>query len=194
MAVHREEFLIATAPVAPEPPALDQDAIRKRHELEAMRGIGALHRKARATARQQAASAAAAEIASAVTARAQQYMVLQGWQDEQWRKLLANDPDVVFATVTEAFEDNEVPAAVISVDSGAASVVIMCPDLSAVPDRMPERTAAGNLAFKETYQNHPECLLHRAGLRNRSCDSPRGPGRRSCSRRRPYGRGPAVRP
>jgi hypothetical protein len=149
MGVHREEFPVATAPVAPAPPAVDQDAIRRRHEQEAMRGIGALHRKARIAARQQAADAAAAEIAAAVTARAEQYIALQGWLVDQWHKLLANDPDVVFATLTEAYEDNEAPAAVISVDSGAASVVIMCPDLSVVPDRMPERTAAGNLAFKK---------------------------------------------
>jgi hypothetical protein len=149
MAVHREEFPIATPPVAPEPPAIDQDAIRKRHEQQALHGIGALQRKARIAARQQAAGAAAAEIAAAVTARAQQYMTLQSWLDEQWHKVLANDPDVVFATLTDAFEDNEAPAAVVSVESGAASIVIMCPDLSVVPDRMPERTSAGNLAFKK---------------------------------------------
>jgi ribosomal protein L7/L12 len=149
MAVHREEFPVVIAPVAPEPPPVDQNAIHKRHERQELHGIGALHRKARIAARQRAADAAAAEVAAAAAARHEQHAALQSWLDEQWRKLLANDPGVVFATLTEAFEDNEAPAAVISVESSAASVVVLCPDLSAIPERMPERTAAGNLGFKK---------------------------------------------
>jgi hypothetical protein len=147
--VHREDFRASTAPVAPEPPLVDQSAIRARHEQQALSGIGALRMKAKIAARQQAAEAAAAEISAAQAARAEQRAATQRWLDEQWHKLLANDPDVVFATLTEAFEDNETPAAVVNVQSAVASVVILCPDLSAVPDRVPERTPAGNLAFKK---------------------------------------------
>jgi hypothetical protein len=147
--VHREEFPVATAPGAPEPAPIDQDAIRTRHEQEALRGLGVLKRAARASARQQAAESAVAEIAARITEQDNQRTSLQRQLDGQWQRLLANDPDVVFATLTDAFEDNEAPAAVVSVHAGEASVVLRAPDADAIPERTPELTAAGNLSFKK---------------------------------------------
>jgi hypothetical protein len=149
MNVHREEFSAVTPPVAPPPPPVDQDEIRKRHEQEALRGIGVLHHAARAAARQQAAEKSAAEIAAATAWYEEQRAHLQADLDQQWRQLLANDPDIVFATLTEAFDDNEAPAAVASVDSGEVSVVVLVPGIDAIPERMPERTPAGNLSLKK---------------------------------------------
>lgn len=149
MNVHRGEFPDVTPPVAPPPPAVDRDGIRRRHEQAALQGVGVLQRGARAAARQRAAETAVAEIAAATAWYEEQRGNLQGQLDEQWRQLLANDPDVVFATLTEAFEDNEAPAAVASVESGEVSVVVLVPNIDAIPERMPERTPAGNLSLKK---------------------------------------------
>src|ERR1039457_2084769 len=49
--LHREEFTPATAPVAPLPAPVDEAAIRKRHEREALRGVGPFQLSVRAAAR-----------------------------------------------------------------------------------------------------------------------------------------------
>jgi hypothetical protein len=149
MNVHRQEFPAVTPPVAPAPPPVDQEGIRRRHEQEAVQGLGVLHRSAREAARRQAADTATAEIAAATAWYEEQRAHLQTQLDEQWHQLLANDPDIVFATLTDAFEDNESPAAVARVESGEVSVVVLVSGTDSVPERMPERTAAGNLSLRK---------------------------------------------
>jgi hypothetical protein len=149
MNAHRQEFPVATAPVAPAPAPIDKNAILERCEREALQGIGVLHRSDRAAARRQASKVAAAQIAEADSQQHEQRASLQRELDDQWRRLLANDPDVVADTLTEAFEDNEAPAAVTGVHGAEVSAVLLVPDASAIPERMPELTPAGNLSLKK---------------------------------------------
>ena len=97
---------------------------RSRHEHAALQGIGLFKRAERAAAKQRAAAAAVGELAAlrqqAETAAAQ----AQAGLDAQWRQLLANDPETVISTLAEAFEDNEAPAAPISVDSDEVSLAV----------------------------------------------------------------------
>lgn len=145
--LHRQDFAPATAPVAPAPPPVDEAAIRRWHEQQALRGLNVLQRSARAAARKQAAQAAERDTHAAVTHGVQEQQQLQSHLNEQWHQLLANDPSVVFATLTEAFEDNDAPAAVAGVEDGEASVLVMAPGIEAVPERMPKLTPAGNLSL-----------------------------------------------
>jgi hypothetical protein len=145
--LHREDFTPATAPVAPSLAAVDMAGIRQRHEREALAGLNVFQRSARASACQQAAEAASSEIDAETARMRREQADLQCELDEQWQRLLANDPDVVFATLTEAFEDNEAPATMAGVHDSEASVVVMAPDADAVPERMPKLTEAGNLSL-----------------------------------------------
>ena len=145
--LHREDFMPATAPVAPPPTVADMAGIRQRHEREALQGLNLFQRSARASARQRAAEAANREIEAETARIRREHADLQRDLDEQWHLLLANDPDIVFTTLTEAFEDNEAPAAMAGVHDGEASVVVMVPDVDAVPERMPKLTEAGNLSL-----------------------------------------------
>jgi hypothetical protein len=145
--LHREDFTPTTAPVAPPPAAVDMVGIRQRHEREALQGLNVFQRSARASARQRAAEAGNREIDAETARIRREHADLQRELDEQWHRLLANDPDVVFATLTEAFEDNEAPAAVAGVHDGEVSVVVMVPDVDAVPERMPRLTEAGNVSL-----------------------------------------------
>ncbi len=149
MNLHRQYLATVIAPVAPSPEPVDQTTIKRRHDQEALRGLNVFQRSARALARQQAADAATREIEMETARRQAERAELQRHLDEQWNRLLANDPDVVFATLTEAFEDNEAPAAVAGVHDGEASVVLMAPDADAVPERMPRLTEAGNLSLRK---------------------------------------------
>ncbi|HUY46110.1 MAG TPA: hypothetical protein VMV92_10350 [Streptosporangiaceae bacterium] len=145
--LHREEFTAAIAPAAPGPQPIDASAVQGQREHEALRGVSAFRKSARAAARRQAAQAASAEIEQETARRQRAQADLQIQLDEQWHRLLANDPEVVFATLTEAFEDNEAPAAVAGVRDGEVSVVVLAPDIEMVPERMPRATEAGNLSL-----------------------------------------------
>ncbi len=60
-------------------------------------------------------------------------------------------------TLAEAFEDNEAAAAPIGVVGSEASVVVVVPPTSAVPERLPATTAAGNLSLKKmTKRQHAD--------------------------------------
>ena len=147
--VHRQQFPPAQPPAAPRPELPDEGQLRSRHEHAALQGIGWFKRAERATARQHAAEAAAAELAAlrqqAETATAH----AQAELDEQWAQLLANDPDTLIATLAKAFEDNEAPAAPIGVDGDEVSLTVLVPADSAVPERMPATTPAGNLMLRK---------------------------------------------
>ena len=114
-------------------------------------------RAERAAAKQRAAAAAVAELAAlrqqAETAAAQ----AQAGLDAQWRQLLANDPDTVISTLAEAFEDNEAPAAPISVDSDEVSLAVLVPADSVVPEKMPATTQA-NLTLRKLPKGEPASL------------------------------------
>jgi hypothetical protein len=145
--LHRQEVIPTTPPVAPTPAPVNEAAIHRWHEQQAPRGLSIMQRQARTTARKRAAEGAQRDINAAVERGFQEQAQVQRQLSEQWRRLLGNDPDVVFATLTEAFEDNQAPVAVTGVENGEASVLIMVPDIEAVPERMPKRTPAGNLSI-----------------------------------------------
>jgi hypothetical protein len=146
---HRLHVTAAIAPVAPAIVPVNEQPILARHETEALRGIGALRRSAKAAARQRAAVAAAAEIEALRQARDDEHARQQRDLDDQWHKLTSNDPGTVLAALTRAFCDTERAAAAVSADTGEASIVILAPDPLSVPERIPERTEAGNLSLKK---------------------------------------------
>ncbi len=147
--LHRTEFPSAVRPVAPSPPLPNAAEVQRQHERAAVSGIGLFKRAARAEAKERAAAAAEEELAEARRKASEQQAQLQGQLDETWGQLCGNDPDVVLATLAEAFEDNEAPAAAVAVhDAELALVVLASPD-DVVPERMPAQTQAGNLTLRK---------------------------------------------
>ena len=70
----------------------------------------------------------------------------------------SDDPDTVIATMTEAFGDNEAPAAPIGLDGDELSLAVLVPAGSTVPERMPATTQAGNLTRESCRrENAPRC-------------------------------------
>jgi hypothetical protein len=147
--LHREGFSPAQKPVAPAPTALDQEAIFRGYRKEAVSGIGLFKRSERATARQQAQVAADQELARLREAQRAEHLSAQAILDEQWSLLCANDPTLVLTTLEEAFEDNEAPAAAVGVVGDEVSLVVLVPNLDAIPERKPTTTPAGNLSLKK---------------------------------------------
>jgi len=149
--LHRHEFAPVERPVAPMPPIPDANLIREWHEKNALRGVGHFDRAGRAKAREQAAVAAQAEYnARRQEAQAQQART-QVELDGQWARLVSNDPDTVLATLAEAFEDNEAAAAPIGLDRmhDEVTLAVLVPGEDMVPERLPDKTAAGNLTLRK---------------------------------------------
>jgi hypothetical protein len=99
MNLHRQDFPSATAPVAPLPPAVDEQEIRARHQAQALRGIGLFQRATRARARQAASYVADQEILATRTELARQQQQWQAYLDRQWAALCAYDPETVISTL-----------------------------------------------------------------------------------------------
>lgn len=151
--LHRVDFPLAQRPVAPEPAVPDRAAIYQHYEKQALVGIGFFRRADRSAARHHGAAQAEAEAARQWAAAKAQQEYWQRELDRQWHLLLANDPDTVLQTLAAAFEDNEAPSAAVGVSGGEVSLVVLVPPADqAIPDRMPGRTAAGNLSLKKITQ------------------------------------------
>jgi hypothetical protein len=156
--LHRVEFPPASPPLAPPVQMPDAGEVHRRHEREALAGISVWQRAARAAARERAGAAAIAELAATARQAEQERQQLQHNLDELWRALSTNEPDVVLATLEEAFEDNEAAAAAVSVDGDEVSLVVLLPGMELIPERVPDTTPAGNLTLRKLRQGERDSL------------------------------------
>lgn len=147
--LHRADFSPAQRPQAPAPPPVSEGEVRRRHKREALAGVGIFNRAERAKAKQAARGAAEEEIVAIKDWNASEHARLQRDLDRQWERLCANDPDTVLATLEEAFEDNDAPAAAVGVHADEVSLVVLAPGMDAVPERFPTTTEAGNLSLRK---------------------------------------------
>lgn len=160
--LHRTHFAPARPPVAPAPPSVDMAAIRAKHRKDAKAATSPFSQKRR-SALEEAERRTQMEV-DAITAHYRQART--GWQatiDQQWAALNSNDPDTVLAVLADAFEDNEASAAAVGVDGSEVTLVVVVPPMSAIPERRPITTAAGNLSLKkltktETADLYTKCV------------------------------------
>jgi hypothetical protein len=155
--LHRVEFVPAVGPVVPAPTQPDRAAIYKHYERQALSGLSVFNRRGRKDAKHRANAWAEAEVRRQWVEASQNQAQAQAYFDERWRQLCDNAPNVVIETLEEAFEDNEVPSAAVGVDGNEVALVVLVPGAdSAVPERMPTTTDAGNLSLKKLTQRDRE--------------------------------------
>jgi hypothetical protein len=158
MVLHRHEFPPVERPIAPLPPLPAADQVRDLHEKNALRGVSRFDRAKRAAAKQYAANAAQAELNSLWQRAQAEQAQAQAELDQQWGRLISNDPDTVLGTLVEAFEDNEAPAAPIGINSDELTIVVLVPGEDAVPERLPATTQAGNLTLRKLPKSERSAL------------------------------------
>jgi hypothetical protein len=147
--VHRQEFPPVERPVAPMPELPDPNAVRAWHEKNALRGVGMFDRAGRVAARQSAARAAQAEPRRPLAAGTGRAGLGPAGTRPAVGRLAGNDPDTVLATLAEAFEDNEAPAAAVGIDGAELMLIVLVPDEGTVPEQMPATTQTGNLKLRK---------------------------------------------
>jgi hypothetical protein len=127
----RIEFPPAQPPLA-APVLVNEQAILARLTAEACAGISRFDRKRRNTALDEARQRADEESrrlkAEAEMARGAEQEEL----DSMWRRLLANEPEVIFDELDGAFEDSEVPAAPLDVQDDRLVLAVSMPPVEAL--------------------------------------------------------------
>lgn len=149
LSLHRAEFQPAERPVAPPPPPVDVAGIRAAHIQVAKARTGFFARADRKAALAEAERRTTAEVAAQHQRFAEQQAEWQASLDAQWEDLSRNRPSAVLSALAEAFEDNEAAAAAVGVEAAEVSLVVLVPPVSAIPERRPTVTEAGNLSLKK---------------------------------------------
>lgn len=114
-----------------------------------MASTSPFNRSARKTALRVAEEAAQREVESEIKAKSSRRNLAQAQADAWWRALEQCEPDVVLAQLVNAFSDNDAAASAVGVSGREVSLVVVVPTESAVPDRVPSFTEAGNLSLKK---------------------------------------------
>jgi hypothetical protein len=147
--LHHARFLPAAPPQIPAPVVTGQEQILATHLTAALRGISIFQRKQRQTARESARWDAYHEINARYQAarRAHDQAVLDA--NHWWSRLRACDPDTVWDQLARAFADNEAAAAPLNIHAAHADLAVLLPPISALPDKMPGVTEAGNASLRK---------------------------------------------
>jgi hypothetical protein len=147
--LHRQEFPLATRPTVPPPPEVSLADIQSRRRAEARKSTSIFVRQERKLALEEADRLAAEEAATTRTELAKETAQYQAQADAWWESLSRCNPDTVLGVLAEAFEDNEAAAAAVGVNGREVSLLVVVPPPSAVPERKPTTTPAGNLSLKK---------------------------------------------
>jgi hypothetical protein len=147
--VHTDEFPEATPPFAPPPEVVDEAEVVSRHEREQPAGISILRRGQRREARATAHETALQELEQERSRREHERQAIQAELDQHWRELTSNDPGAVHDAIESAFEDNELPAAVIDVHAASATIIMkIASPIELIPDREVTQTPTGKPTHK----------------------------------------------
>lgn len=147
--IHRVDFPPARKP-DPDPPARPRpDGFLKQRQKQELKGISIFKRSERKEAKERAKQLAAEDLKREQDRLDAEHAEAVERIEQDWELLLSNDPQTVIATVDEAFEDNEAPAAPVNVEDSTLSLVVLVPAIEEVPERKPDVTPSGNPTIKK---------------------------------------------
>lgn len=147
--IHRADFPPARKP-DPEPPSRSSlDRFLKQRQKQKLDGIPIFKRSERKEAKERASELAAEDLKREQGRLDAEHAEAVARIEQEWKLLLGNDPETVIATVDEAFEDNEAPAAPVNVEDSILSLVVLVPDIEEIPERKPAVTPSGNPTVKK---------------------------------------------
>lgn len=147
--IHRFVYPPAQKPIAPrtDPPPID--TLVEAQEKELLRGISFFKRAERRDAKVRARELAVEDLATQTPALETERARAQAEIDQEWDRLVENEPETVIATVDAAFEDNEAPAAPVDVDGSTLGLVVLAPPIEDIPEQKPALTPSGKATVKK---------------------------------------------
>ncbi len=146
---HLQVWDSPTKPVAELRSVPSIDFLHKRMKKEQLRGIPfyklGIRKQLKSVCLQQASREHQQLEAAAISEQTELQITLS----ENWVKLLTNDREVVRQQLTWAFGDNEARSAVLDVQGARATVLVVTPQISVLPEQDWSYTKAGNLSVKK---------------------------------------------
>jgi len=127
----------------------DHAAILRRRMNDALARVSILRRSTRQAAKAAAALAARMECDELEATAQAQYVAVQQEIDGLWQRLITNDPGVLLAVLSHAFQNSSAHVAPLGVWDSEAQLALLAPDPAVLPERHPTTTAAGNLSLKK---------------------------------------------
>jgi len=141
--LHRQEFRATVKAIAPTPALPKFPKLLASFEKRALTGVGLFDRDGRRTARTRA-RAEAEQWALDLLARAPRDQAeAQRAIDEEWARLMANDPATTAEAIRRSFGENRAPAQVAGVHDGEAWLVVYGPPDADIPAHKPAVTPTG---------------------------------------------------
>jgi hypothetical protein len=147
--LHHREFPLVQRLVVPHPPRPDHAAIMQRRMNDALARVSIFRRSTRKAAQAAAELATRMECSELEAAGEAEYRAIQQETDKLWQRLITNEPEVVLAVLSHAFQNSSAHPAPLGVWDLEAHLALLAPDLAALPERHPTTTAAGNLSLKK---------------------------------------------
>jgi hypothetical protein len=141
--LHRDTFAPAVRTIVPLPEPLDVAGVARELQTESASSISWWRFVDRKAARLAAADLAHAVAAERNAANAAWHADAQAEADAHWSGLVANDPEIVMASLEIAFEVYESPAAAIDCAGASVTILIMFPSTEIVPNAKPAVTPGG---------------------------------------------------
>ena len=145
---HAQAFPAAQRPIVPLVNVPSEEALARDNLREELIGVRFFQSAKRAEARGRAAERAANEHKRLRIEAEAQREELQREADEVWERLISNDPNEVFAQLTDAFGDNDAFASVVNVEGSSADLIMVVPGLEVIPEKTTGITPTGKLSLK----------------------------------------------
>jgi hypothetical protein len=168
LTVHLHDFPPAQPPVVPPPDAIDEQALDRQFEHEAVKDVAWFRRTERREARARARQRATVEAARQTTERQAELERQQQEADQQWGKLNDNDPATVIGTLEAAFEHLQMAVAPLDCSGRHVTLLIRFPPVEGVvPSGTPSLTPSGRPTVKrrtksETNQAYARAIFSHA--------------------------------
>jgi hypothetical protein len=113
--LHHQDFPAMQKLVVPYPPRPDHAVILRRRMNDALERVSIFRRSTRKAAKAAAVLATQMECNELEAASQAQYVAVQQEIDELWQRLRTNDPDVLLAVLSHAFQNSGAQAAPLGV-------------------------------------------------------------------------------
>lgn len=146
---HKHVFSPASRQIAGRQQTPSVKSIQAQFLKEDLRGVGLFKFSERKVIKAKAMIKAEAEKIRLEKIQDELQSSAQKVLDYEWSLLQKNDPATVMSILTEAFGDNEAKAAVLEVNGKIASVMVVAPEITVLPERDWSITSAGNISVKK---------------------------------------------
>jgi hypothetical protein len=146
---HEQVFAPTQRQIAPLEETESLESLYSKEKPKFLTGINFFKFKERKAAKLEARKAAEAQKKVLEDTALAKQATEQKEFDKVWDDLNSGDSSEIYTHLTDAFEDNSSKSAVIDIEKDTVSLIVLVPDVEALPEYDWSYTAAGNLSVRK---------------------------------------------